>query len=164
MIFRLTWRLLIGLMLISNISLGQEPNILLRTDFDGKITTGSIEILIEAINQGHNIKIGWQLDFNNDKIPDLEHWVNSSFLTIMNGQVFDQIGPIYAQIPNSDIPQVQITNSSLKWTAIIGTNGKLLSRYILEDLNEIKDPEYRMEMEKMLEPSEQQVQTIWIKN
>ena len=44
--------------------------------------------------EGESIRIGWQLDFNEDKIPDLEHWIDGKFLTIMNGLVFNQIEPI----------------------------------------------------------------------
>ncbi len=154
---------LIIFFLISSVSRGQESEVLLRTDFNGKVVEGSLDVLIETIQKGDAIRIGWQLDFNDDNIPDLEHWINGKFLTIMNGHVFNQIDPIYAQAPMSEIPQVEISNSPLQWTAIIGTNGKLISRYIFPDLDKITDESFRKEMEKMLEPSERMVQTIWVK-
>tara|TARA_R110002033_G_scaffold169718_1_gene210860 strand:- start:487 stop:924 length:438 start_codon:yes stop_codon:yes gene_type:complete len=142
---------------------GQESEILLKTNFDGNITEGSLKTLIENIKNGESIRIGWQLDFNNDKIPDLEHWIDGNFLTILNGHVFNQIEPIYGQLPLSEIPQVQIDNSPMQWTAIIGTNGKLISRFIYPGIDKIEDEIERNEMKTMTKIYEQIVQTIWVK-
>jgi len=142
---------------------GQETEILLKTDFDGKVTEGTIKTLIENIEKGESIRIGWQLDFNQDKIPDLEHWVDAEFLTIMSGHVFNQISPIYAQVPMAEIPQVEINNSPLQWTAIIGTNGKLKSRYIYPDIEKVEDGEERKYLEGITQINERMVQTIWAK-
>ena len=120
----------VGFLLSSVLTNGQESEILLKTNFDGKVMEDSIKTLIENIEKGESIRIGWQLDFNEDKIPDLEHWIDAKFLTIMSGHVFNQIEPIYAQAPMMEIPQVEIRDSPIQWTAIIGTNGKLKSRYI----------------------------------
>jgi hypothetical protein len=153
----------IGFLLSSILVNGQESEILLKTDFDGKIIDGSLKNLIENIEKGESIRIGWQLDFNDDKIPDLEHWIDGNFLTIINGHVFNQIEPIYGQVPMTAIPQVQISDSPIQWTAIIGTNGKLISRFIYPELNKIEDEEYRKKMQKMTQINEQMVQTIWAK-
>jgi len=149
---------------VINICSGQNLDVLLKTDFDGKVTQGSIEKLIESIREGNGIRIGWSLDFNNDGIADLEHWIDADFLSILNGHVFNQIEPIYAQSPNSELPQIEIGNSSIKWTAIIGTNGKLISRFIIPDIQNITDENYRKQMEIMSQINEQLVQTIWVKN
>ncbi len=142
---------------------GQESEILLKTDFEGKVTEGSIKTLIENIEKGASIRIGWQLDFNEDKIPDLEHWIDAKFLTIMSGHVFNQIEPIYAQAPMTEIPQVEISDSPLQWTAIIGTNGKLKSRYIFPNIEKIDDEQGRKNLKEMTQISERMVQTIWAK-
>lgn len=152
------------LILCSTIVFGQKSEILLKTDFDGKVTDGSLESLIESVKRGESIRIGWQLDLNDDMVPDLEHWIDAKFLTIMNGHVFNQIEPIYAQAPMADIPQVEISNSPLQWTAIIGTNGKLKSRYIFPEIEKVEDEEYRKNLKEMTQISERMVQTIWAIN
>lgn len=156
---------IIGIVLLlgSSIATGQESEILLKTDFDGKVTEGSIKNLIENIEKGESIRIGWQLDFNEDKIPDLEHWIDANFLTIMSGHVFNQIEPIYMQAPMAQIPQVEISNSPLQWTAIIGTNSKLKSRFIFPNIENVEDEEYRKNLQEMTQVNERMVQTIWAK-
>jgi hypothetical protein len=153
----------IGFLLSSVLVIGQESEILLKTDFDGKITEGSLKTLIENIEKGESIRIGWLLDFNDDKIPDLEHWIDGNFLTIINGHVFNQIEPIYGQVPITAIPQVQINDSPIQWTAIIGTNGKLISRFIYPNVDNIEDEESRKNIKKMTQINEQMVKTIWAK-
>jgi len=59
------------LFLTSNSLISQSNKIILRTDFDGKVTEGSIENLITKINEGKELSIGLQLDFDDDKISDL---------------------------------------------------------------------------------------------
>ena len=156
-------KILLALILIlcSSIVVGQKSEILLKTDFEGKVTDGSLETLIEAVKSGESIRIGWQLDFNEDRVPDLEHWIDAKFLTIMSGHVFNQIEPIYMQAPLADIPQVEISNSPLQWTAIIGTNGKLKSRFIFPDMDKVEDEEYRKNLMEMTQVNERMVQTIW---
>jgi len=72
----------------------------------------------------------------------LEHWIEGEFLTIMNGHGFNQIRPIYAKAPMAEIPQVELCNSPLQWTGIIGTNGKLKSSYIFPDIEKVEDDAY----------------------
>ncbi len=111
----------------------QVYDIVLATDFDGNVTNGSKATLIDYIREGKPIRVGWQLDFNGDKIPDFDHWVEASFITILDQEVFTQIDPIYAQGPNRKVPQVEIYPDNTRWTAVIGTNGKLLNRFIQDD-------------------------------
>ena len=87
------------------------------------------------------------MDRDGDQKSDLDHWVDANFLTILNGHVFNQIDPIYRQIPNREITQVQIQTTNTQWTGIIGTNGKLVSRMIISDLNNIEDPSIRKILE-----------------
>ena len=108
----------------------QEYDMVLQTDFDGSVTQGSKEELISSIQKGNPVRVGWQLDFDDDQLPDLEHWVDATFITILGGEVFTQIEAIYAQGPNLEIPQIQIFPNNTKWTAVLGTNGLLLNRFI----------------------------------
>ncbi|MEM9824697.1 MAG: hypothetical protein AAF985_26655 [Bacteroidota bacterium] len=137
----------------------QNSQVILRTDFEGQIIEGSIDSLISKISEGKKVRVGWQLDFDKDNQADLEHWIDANFISIINGHVYNQIDPIYRQIPTPD--QVQIINSKMQWTAIIGTNGKLLSRYIIPDLDAIEDEAKRAKMAKRALVSERMVATIW---
>ena len=111
----------------------QSYNIVFSTDFDGEVISGSKEQLIAHIRDGKAVRVGWQLDFDRDNQSDLDHWIEANFITILEGEVFVQIDPIYAQGPNAGIPQVEIFPDNTKWTAIIGTNGKLLNRFVQEE-------------------------------
>jgi len=124
---------LVNLLLLSSISLfAQSYEIVVATDFDGKVVSGSIEKLITEIRKGQPVRLGWQLDFNQDKQADFDHWVDAEFITILGDHVFTQIETIFAQGPNMDVPQVEIFPSDTQWTAVIGTNGKLLNRFIMD--------------------------------
>jgi len=162
-------RLLNGLtflvfLFVTNLSIGQNSNVLLKTNFEGKVVEGSIQNLIDNIRKGEKIRIGWGLDFNKDGKADLEHWIDANFLSILNGHVFNQIEPIYAQGPNMTLPQIEIGNSNMKWTAIVGTNGKLISRLIKPDLHKTTNEVQRKQMEMMVQINEEIVETIWTKN
>ncbi len=149
-------------LLTSGWSLGQQSRVLLKTGTKGEVITGFIERLITTIQEGKAIRIGWQFDFDDDGAPNLEHWIDANFLSILNGHVFNQIEPIYGQLPMEEIPQIQIKASKLKWTAVIGSNGKLMSRYIYADVNDVEDNSERKYLEGLLEVSERIVPTIWV--
>ncbi len=142
-------------------NISKTSEIVCKTNFDGRVTDGSIEALIEAIQQGASVRVGWQLDFDNDNNPDLEHWIDANFITILNGHVFNQIDVIYQQAPKKEIPQVKIMPSNTMWTGVIGTNGKLIHRYVLEDIGAIEDPEMIERIMKRGEVKETMVATMW---
>ncbi len=142
--------------------LAQTSEILLQTDFKGTVVAGSMGRLLQKVRAGKKLRIGWQLDFDKDGAANVEHWIDAEFITILDGHVFNQIGPIYRQIPKEEIPQVQIRNSNMQWTAIIGTNGKLLSRYIIPDLHLIEDEEVRAKLAPRTEVTERLVATTWV--
>jgi len=124
---------LIFFSLVGNLLFAQANyQIVVSTDFEGKVLSGSIDSLIQEIRKGKPVRVGWQLDFNKDHEPDFDHWVDAGFITILGGHVFAQIETIYAQGPNIKTPQVEIFPVSDQWTAVLGTNGKLLNRFILE--------------------------------
>jgi len=102
------------------------------------------------------------LDFDGDGKGDIEHWVDATFISILSGEVFHQIDPIYQQIPKSEIPQIEIVQSDWQWTGVIGTNGKLKSRFIIPDLEMIEDEEMRNKLAKRAEIKEWMVATTWV--
>ena len=111
----------------------QSYNIVLETNFDGEVVNGSKEELIQFIREGKPVRVGWQLDFDEDKIPDFDHWVEATFITILGNEVFTQIDPIYAQGPDLKTPQVEIYPGDTRWTALLGTNGILLNRFLINN-------------------------------
>ncbi|MEM9722056.1 MAG: hypothetical protein AAGA10_22510 [Bacteroidota bacterium] len=146
------------------LALQAQPETLLETNVEGKVIRGSKEHLITVIQEGYPIRVGWKLDLNQDGIADLEHWVDAEFISILEGEVFTQIETIYAQGPNLQEPQIFISNNSMKWNAIIGTNGKLVSRFIIEDLAQIENEGQRGLMEELSKVETMTVETIWVRN
>lgn len=143
-------------------------DIIVETNFDGEVVKGSIEELITEVRKGKHVRVGWQLDFNEDKVPDFDHWVDAGFITILNGHVFTQLESIYRQIPKKNIPQVDIIPVNTKWTGVIGTNGKLLNRYVYPELefevDENGNPIVTEQVEKELKKREVRtwnVSTFW---
>ncbi|SNR46923.1 hypothetical protein [Dokdonia pacifica] len=153
--------LLIFIIVTFNSTFAQSPKVLVKTNSEGNVSEGSIESLIQAIREGNDIRVGWSLDFDKDGKPDVEHLIDAKFLTILNGHVFNQIDPIYAQAPNAKIPQIQIGNNNIKWMAIIGTNGVLMSRFIIPDIEDQKNEDYKKQLEMMSKVSEDIVETSW---
>lgn len=111
----------------------QSYEIVLSTNFQGEVINGSKQELVKYIREGKPVRVGWQLDFNEDKKPDFDHWSNATFITILGEDVFTQIDPIFAQGPDLEIPQVFIYANPTQWTAILGSNGKLLNRFVLDN-------------------------------
>ena len=54
--------------------------------------------------------------------------------------------------------------NNMKWTAVIGSNGNLMSKFIYTDIENIKDQAYKKQIESLTQVTEQIVPTIWIKN
>ena len=156
--------LILFLISISTLAYNQGTyEIVVATNFDGQVVSGSIDDLIQEIRKGKAVRVGWQLDFNQDKKSDFDHWVPAEFITILNGHVFTQIPPIFAQGPNLDIPQVQIFSSPTQWTAVLGTNGKLLNRFITEtptNFDELEEAKQKQIL-KMKAVDSWKVATFW---
>ncbi len=155
--------ILLSLLFITSFLQAQDSNILVTTNTKGEVSHGTIDNLIAAINQGKKIRVGWNIDFNSDGKPDVTHWIDATFLTILNGHVFTQIDPIYKQTTKAQIPQVNIIESTMQWTGVIGTNSVLQSRYIVPELLDIEDDTLYEKMKKKTAVSEKMVSTIWAK-
>jgi len=149
----------------------QTYEIVASTDFDGKVVSGSIDSLIHYIRQGKPVRVGWQLDFDKDKKPDFDHWVDAGFITILGDHVFSQLEEIYIQGPNMAIPQIEIYPSGTKWTCVIGTNGLLKNRFVYPELpkvptvdkngKELTQEEIDEKVMKRIEVKTWKVATFW---
>lgn len=142
-------------------SIWGQKSVLVKTNLEGEVVKGSIEDLIEAIQEGASIRVGWQLDLNEDGKPDLEHWVDAEFISILGGHVFTQIPPIFRQVPDWEGPQIKIIQSEMQWTALIGTNGKLLSRFIIPNIDQFPSMDVREQLAAQTEINERMVWTTW---
>lgn len=149
------------LLINAQLLLSQASQVMLKTNAEGEVVYGSVEKLIEEINKGRSLRVSWDLDFDKDKKADLTHWIDANFITIIGGHVFNQVDPIYAQLPNTEIPQVNMMRSDWTWTAIIGTNGILKSRFIIPNIDKIDDEKRRESLLKKSEIREKLVATIW---
>ena len=128
-----TIKLIIVFLILSCALFGQHE-IILETDFDGNVVMGSKDALIKEIRKGRSVRVGYQLDFDKDKVSDFDHWTDAEFITILDGEVFTQIKNINMQVPDLKIPQVDIMPVNTMWTAILGTNSLLKNRYVYGEL------------------------------
>lgn len=98
--------------------------LVLHNDENGKIVSGDVSDLIQAVRDGKEVRIAWWGQSPSDPKRKVEHLADASFLTIMSDSiVFGQIEPIYGQVP--DFNEFKITlKENLEWVIIGGTNGK----------------------------------------
>jgi len=155
--------LIVILSLLISLQANAQWEIIVSTDFDGAVVQGSVDSLIKEIRNGNPVRVGWQLDFNEDKIADFDHWVEADWITVLGGHVFTQIRSIYIQGPNEEIPQVEIYPSPAEWTAVVGTNGKLLNRFVMEAPVKLEDmdEEALEKWMKRIEVKTWKVATFW---
>ncbi|MEM7701551.1 MAG: hypothetical protein AAF251_06395 [Pseudomonadota bacterium] len=102
---------------------------LFGTDLEGSASHGSKDALIEAVNKGTSLRIGWGLDFDGDGASELVHWADAEFLTVWEGEVYTQVGPVHAQTPIKGQSRVEIKSDNSEWRGSIGTNGILEGRF-----------------------------------
>lgn len=98
---------------------------LYETDFDRSVVMGSKSILVSAYKKGKNLKIGWQMDFNNDAKAELSHWSPARFTTLFQGNVHAQIDGVVQQNPNLNDGSVALSLDYNQWTGMINTTGEL---------------------------------------
>lgn len=117
--------LAIALTLLSTPALAQLscPGLLFATDFDKQTTHGSKDALIHAVEAGEPIRVGWQIDFDNDGQSDLSHWSDAEFLSVWEGEVFTQVGAIHRQRPRRGKGQIELTEPHMEWRGMLGTTG-----------------------------------------
>jgi len=147
--------------LSTSIIFSQNQKIVFETNLQGEVISGSLVNLIAKINEGHAIRVGWGMDFDNDGVPNVEHWTDAEFITIMGGHVFNQVQSIYYQMPLEAVPQIQIQASDMKWMAIIGTNSKMIHRFIVPGIRDTEDEKMIEQIIKMNAVQESVVSTKW---
>lgn len=98
--------------------------LLFATGFDGAPTHGNKDSLIDAVNRGAPIRVGWDLDFNRDGVSDLTHWADASFLSVFEGEVFTQIDTINTQRPQRGQADIRLTDTYNGWRGSMGSNGR----------------------------------------
>ncbi len=133
--------------------------IIYEADREGNRISGSLSDLIELVDNGNPVRVGWELV---QKWPDtttvMRHWTDGGFVTTLRGHVFAQIRGIFGQgfahisSPPGIFLSTDIPNS---WVAVIGTDGNLVSKFQKQEwMNEIPEEELK-KMEKM------KVKTMW---
>lgn len=103
--------------------------LILATDFDRKVSHGSRDALISAVNSGHPIRIGWEMDFDGDNTGDLTHWADAAYVSIFNGDVFTQVDAVHAQSPDQQEGAVKLRTPYAEWRGSLGSNGVLEGSY-----------------------------------
>jgi len=127
-------------LIISGISVGQTNTydgsykVAYETDAKGNALTGELSNLVEYVNNGNPIRVGWTLEFMNPETGEKDsfsHWADAGFITILNGHIFAQIQSIYQQGPSiQEPPSVFLTSGEPNgWVAIIGTTGTMRQKY-----------------------------------
>jgi len=102
---------------------------LFATGFDKMPVQGTKAALIDAVSMGNSIRIGWELDFDEDGTGDLTHWADADFLSIWKGEVFTQVQAIHTQSPQRNEADIKLRSPYTEWRGSIGTTGTLDGRY-----------------------------------
>ncbi|MEM7730191.1 MAG: hypothetical protein AAF311_13115 [Pseudomonadota bacterium] len=102
---------------------------LFATGFDRDVTHGTKAALIDAVSQGEPLRIGWQLDFDDDGASDLTHWADAAFLSIFEGEVFTQVDAIQRQSPRRGDANVTLREPYIEWRGSLGTTGVMEGRF-----------------------------------
>ena len=116
---------------------GQSNNgneIIYEADRDGNSIKGNLEELLDYVQSGNPVRVGWVLKMIHPQSKDtleMQHWSDAGFITTLRGHVFAQIKPIFQQGPGLDIPpNVFLVNGEPNgWVAILGTTGDFRQKY-----------------------------------
>ena len=104
---------------------GQCRYLLFATDFDNSHLGGSKEVLIDAVERGDPIRLGWELDFDKNGEADILHWADASVLTLWEGEVFTQVQAIHRQHPLRGEGEMHLSDEFIEWRASMGTTGRV---------------------------------------
>lgn len=110
-------------------SLLQCENHLLTVERDGSISAGAHQKLLAAYRKGASIRIGWELDWNNDDKIDVTHWTSAQFMSEFQGVIFSQIPSIQQQRPVKSNGEIIFPEKSRLWFGLLNSKGKLTGRY-----------------------------------
>ena len=144
--------------------------IVYEADKNGKAITGSLEKLIEYVNNGNQIRVGWKIGLKDRKTKkpiDMMHWSDGGFITVIKGHVFSQIKPINQQGPSlSEPPGVFLVDfMPNSWLAIIGTTGAMNQKFQMDgsyiDMMKRAFPDEKERNEEIRKMETMKVSTKW---
>ncbi|WP_417463931.1 hypothetical protein [Kordiimonas sp.] len=98
----------------ANTSTPQGWQLAYEHDKDGTALAGSKDALIAAVVDGKPVRIYWAG-------TRVQHVIDASFLTVLQGEVFAQIPMVSGQKPSVDPAHVELRDTP--WRAIFATNG-----------------------------------------
>lgn len=100
------------------------PGLLYASGFDRQPTHGSKAALIAAVEDGRPIRVGWQIDFDQDGRSDLSHWSEAKFLSVWEGEVYTQVGAIHRQRPRRGQGHIELPERYVEWRGSMGSTGR----------------------------------------
>lgn len=104
---------------------GSQWQLIYKNSEKGQPLIGEKSYLIDAVRKGFPIRVGFGGRRSNDTLKSVEHLCDAKFITITNGkEVFAQIEPIIAQIPDLDSDTITLKfRGQLRWSIVVGSNG-----------------------------------------
>ncbi|MEL7448319.1 MAG: hypothetical protein AAFN78_03870 [Pseudomonadota bacterium] len=102
----------------------QCANLLFATGYDGKPAAGAKAVLVEAIQRGEPVRIGWELDFDGDGEANVSHWSAAAFLSVAQGEAFAQVSAVQRQRPRGG-GRIEFADAFTEWRGMLGTDGSL---------------------------------------
>lgn len=135
---KLTFTFLIFLYSISVIS-QSNYKVIFEADSKGETISGKRQDLLNYVQNGNPIRVGWVLNFKHPETKDMvemQHWTDAGFITTLDGHVFAQINSIYQQGPSPyEPPSVFLVDDKPNgWVAIIGTTGVMRQKYTRNEM------------------------------
>jgi hypothetical protein len=120
-----------ALLAVASLSRGECPDPLLSLDGSGEIIAGSKQALIDHVDGGGSVRVGWQLDWNTDGEVDVSHWSSAELLSVAGGEVFAQFPAIHRQIPLPGRPgnNPPAGARGQSWSGMLGTDGVLEGKF-----------------------------------
>lgn len=111
--------------------------IIYEADKEGNRISGSLEDLVEYVQNGNPIRVGWMLKLKPPKEEafEMHHWTDAGFITTLRGHVFVQIRGIFEQGPMISTPPgvLLVSDTPNSWVGIIGTTGVLNQKFKRND-------------------------------
>lgn len=97
------------------------------------MTAGSKKALVDAVESGHAIRVGFGLGQGTTGGYYLTHWIEAHFLTVLGENVFTQTPIIHRQRPDAEKGDMTFPEKPETWVGTIGTNGLIHSRFLESD-------------------------------
>jgi len=101
------------------------PHLLFSSGFDRQAIGGSKEALLDVVSRGDPVRIGWELDFDDDGEGDILHWTDASYLSVWEGEVYTQVQAIHRQRPVRGEGDMVLPDAFTEWRASLGTTGRV---------------------------------------